>query len=220
MDWKTFYNTNFGKLKKGFLKWGILRIQTFKNTWWLLIKTLLDRFLSGFTNSNFFLYFFVVIILVGSLGCSGLLYEYYYFKPNPNNIGEFKSLCLALAKSLSTYFIALIATSSADLILNRKPNSKEAAVLRLPALTMLILGGISIFLIQYNLLEDFNRTLKLAFYGTTLSLLFWWIANSIDDKYNPHEEKPASNEDNYNPLGGSDPNGGVIDNQIPANVIV
>lgn len=223
-DWKNISGTirvwydDFKKSK--FSQWLKVKGRTFINTWWLLLKTILDRFFSGFTNSNFFLYFFVVIIIVGGLGCSSLFYNYYNYNLKTGNAEEYATLCLGLAKSLSTYFIALIATSSADLILNKKPNSREASVLRLPALTMLIVGGISLFLIQYNLLEDAKKTLNLAFMGTILALLFWWVANSFDDKYSPHDDGQNTTEANYNPLGGIDPDNLLFNDQMPDNIII
>jgi hypothetical protein len=149
-------------------------------SWIFLFKVLWNRTIEGLRNIDFVIYFVVVIIIVGMLGFSDLLYKVY--------VENDKSVAtnLQLAKAFSIYFIAIIATSSADLILNRDPNEDEARSLRMPGLTFLILGGVLSFLIQYNLIPTW--TCRLSLYGLSGALFLWWITNSTDKKYKLKKE--------------------------------
>ncbi|TCD01226.1 hypothetical protein [Pedobacter psychroterrae] len=184
-DWKNFQLEIKRRWKK------ILQdLIIFFSSWTYLIAALFKRFYEGFRNIDFIIYFLVVILIVGGLGISPIAYKIYYKgENNPENI-------LELAKALSTYFITIIATSSADLILNKLPNHKEARSLRMPALTFLILGGIAIFLVQYDLLPDYS--LEIAFYATISALFLWWITNSVDKKYKLEDK----DDDSAAPIGG------------------
>lgn len=161
----------------------------FFESWIYLLKILFKRFIEGFRNIDFVIYFLVVIIVVGGLGVFPLVYTAYteIQSSDPNYI--------ELSKALSTYFITLIATSAADLILNKHPNQKEARSLRMPALSFLIFGGIAIFIVQYNLIPKYSLTISI--WSTIGALILWWIANSLDGKYTLDDgQNPA------NPMGG------------------
>jgi hypothetical protein len=168
----------------------VRKIGLFFKSWTYLFLTLLKRFIEGFKHIDFLIYFLVVILIVGGLGISPILYKIYLQGADtPENLNE-------LSRALSTYFITIIATSSADLILNKLPDPKEARSLRMPALTCLIIGGISIFMIQYNLIPQYS--LNIAIYATFGALFLWWITNSTDGKYKLDDQ----NEQFTAPMGG------------------
>lgn len=163
--------------------------------WIDLVKSVYKRWIDGFKKVDFILYFLFVIIIVGSLGVFPSILKYYEAltleTPDLNVIEN------DLAKSLSTYFITIIATSSADLILNKEPNEHEARILRMPAVTCLIIGAISIFLIHTEVFGV--KTLHFSFLSTAFSLFVWWIANSWDKKYQNNKlDNPIAN---FSPLG-------------------
>lgn len=192
MNWNELPD-KIGSLLKNLVQ----QFKVFFKSWTYLFSILLKRFIEGFKHIDFLIYFIVVILIVGGLGILPILYKIYLKGGNTSeNINE-------LSRALSTYFITIIATSSADLILNKLPDPREARSLRMPALTCLILGGISIFLIQYNLIPI--HTLNIAIYATIGALILWWITNSTDGKYKLDEE-------NNNPLTSM---GGVV--EIPGN---
>jgi hypothetical protein len=167
-------------------------------SWFELVKILLKRFFAGLKNSNFVIYFVVIIVFIGGFG----VFKDIYAIINCEDGSELSRLYNELSKNLSTYFIALIAASTADLILNRLPNERESFILRMPAITGLVAGGFLLFLIQ---LEVVNNTFKLAIWGTILAWIMWWISNSTDPK---HKEPKEPNEP-LNPMGGllEDPDG-------------
>ncbi|MBB2147369.1 hypothetical protein [Pedobacter gandavensis] len=164
--------------------------------WIILFKALFKRFFCGFKKVDFILYFLFVILIVGGLGVFPSAIKYYKAVSSNMSLTGLKLVELEFAKSLSTYFITIIATSSADLILNKHPNELEARTLRMPAVSCLIIGAMSIFAIHSQILG--NQTLNFAFYSTLFSFFIWWIANSMDIKY----DKPSNNsEANFEPLG-------------------
>ena len=165
------------------------------NEWKDLIKSVYKRWRDGFNRVDFILYFLFVIIVVGSLGVFPSALKYYEAvilkTPDRNAIEN------DFAKSLSTYFITIIATSSADLILNKEPNEHEARILRMPAVTCLIIGAISIFLIHSEVFG--SKTVYFSFLSTAFSLFVWWIANSWDKKY--QKNTLGTPNANFAPLG-------------------
>ena len=188
------------------LKKSLKNVQFFFESWIYLVRVVFKRIFSGFKNIDFVIYFVIVIIVVGSFGFSDLIYKVYILGYKDSDT------IYQLAKALNIYFIAIIATSSADLILNRDPNEKEARSLRMPGLSFLILGGFISFLIQYNLT---NFTTRLSYYGTAGALLLWWITNSTDKKW-LHEQ---INQDNLNTIGGEELDVDNLNDNIP-NVLM
>lgn len=168
-------------------------IPIFFSDWYELLRSIITRFIEGFKYVDFILYFLVVIILVGGLGVFPSAYQYFIVPSADKAIHQSEGI--DFAKSLSTYFITIIATSSADLILNKEPDENEAHMFRMPAVTCLILGAIFIFLIQINLFKDY--TIQIGYIATALALFLWWITNSKDKKY----VKPQSGKTNFSPLG-------------------
>lgn len=165
-------------------------IKEFSYSWWELIRILSYRFFEGLKNRNFLIYFITIVVFVGSFGVlSGLSEIWGKENVSPEVYSE-------VAKSISTYFIAIIATSGADLILNRFPNEIEARILRMPAITFLVIGGFLIFLIQMDITK---YSFKLSIIGTALAWFLWWITNSIDPK---HKDEDSFDGGATNPMGG------------------
>lgn len=159
----------------------------FFQEWIDLSVEIVNRLIIGFKSVNFVIYFVFVIIIIGGLGVFPDAYNYYCDSSIDN--------ATKLAKALSTYFITIIATSAADLLINREPNEKEASKFRMPAFAFLVFGGISIFMIQYDLIPFITFNLSLTAAG--LALFFWWITNSRDRKYKNFDD----NVTNFYPLG-------------------
>lgn len=167
-------------------------------SWFELIRILFKRFFTGLKNSNFIIYFVIIIVFIGGFGVFNDVYDIINCKKN-EDVGILYS---QLSKNMSTYFIALIAASTADLILNRLPNERESYLLRMPAIAGLVAGGFLLFLIQMEIVKD---SFKLAIWGTILAWFMWWVSNSTDPK---HIEPNEPNE-LLNPMGGlvDDPDG-------------
>lgn len=170
--------------------WGA--IGSFFSLWTKLFRIVWRRLIIGFQSPDFIIYFIVVIVIVGGMGFWPIAYKIFIDGDSTITIAE-------LAKSMSTYFIAIIASSSADLILTNKPDQVQAKVLRMPAIAMLVIGAILLVLIQIELNND---TMTLAYVGLTLALVFWWIANSIDPIFADDSTPPSSTL-------GSSPNSGL-----------
>ena len=158
---------------------GILIVNVFnflwglKDEWLLLLKILLKRFFVGFGRVSFLLYFVVIIVILGGLG---VWIE--YFSETQNGLNN----------ALTTFFMAILATSSADLLLKTKPED-EMGFLKMPALSILIIGGLMAALVFAGYCQE-----QLAKTGTILALMLWWIANSSDDKYLANGENPESKD--------------------------
>lgn len=148
------------------------RMRNFIKEWETLILTLFRRFYSGFRYVNFVFYFITVIGVLGGLG----VWKEYLESSSEEIINH----------ALTTFYMAVLATSSADLILKTKPK-KEMKVLKMPALSILMAGGVCAVLIFTDNAPDY-----LAKLCTVISLFFWWITNSTDKKYSSGKFKPFS----------------------------
>ncbi|MDF1676217.1 MAG: hypothetical protein P1U44_10920 [Vicingaceae bacterium] len=179
---KTFILNMWGTIWKWF--------KEFIFSWWELIKTIGVRFFEGLKNRNFLIYFITIVVFVGGFGVLPGLNKIL------NSCSPTDELYLSFSKALSTYFIAIIATSAADLILNKEPTETEARILRMPAIMALVAGGFLIFLIQMELTKS---SFELSVIGTILAWFLWWITNSIDGKYQDNENNESGA---MNPIGG------------------
>jgi len=180
------------------------KILIFFKQWIDFIRIIFKRFFCGFKKVDFILYFIFVIILVGGLGVYPIALKYY--EASILKTPDLNIIKSDFAKSLSTYFITIIATSSADLILSKHP-AKHAQILKMPAVSCLIIGAISIFIIQIEVFGE--KTLDFALWATIFSLLIWWITNSMDIKYDVDDNN--SGEFTTSPLGDEiEPNSQII----------
>ncbi|PWK17192.1 hypothetical protein LV89_04478 [Arcicella aurantiaca] len=120
---------------------------------------------------TFIMYFLGLVALMGGIG----VYTTIYFEINNN-------YCLInhwnIALSLGTYFIALIASSSVDLILSSQPEQKDLKAFGI----ILILLGITLFFLIAIIHNAYSYVF--AFGGTLLAFCSWWIANANNDNLN------------------------------------
>jgi hypothetical protein len=146
MNWfKAEWNRNEVK----FMKWNELG------------KELVRRLVTPASHPEFIMYFSIITGLTGLIGVFTTVdAELRKCTVDHNNI----------TLSLATYFIALIASSSADLVV-----SGEKKMLKVLGIC-LILSGVGLFWL--TLILPHNWKYIPAIFGTLLSLITWWVANS------------------------------------------
>jgi len=158
-----------------------------ESNWIILKEFLIERICRPLTQPGYVIYFFFVVIIVGSIGfLSELVKGLMDCSMNLSN----------LISHSSSIFIALIAASSVELILIKDteltvPSRKSD--IQLLGIAFLIIGFI--LWILTNFFKDSLTGLILSIGGLIVSYLLWWISSADNKKFAP-VEKVAS------PLGG------------------
>jgi hypothetical protein len=139
--------------------------------WKSFLLDLWSRLVTPWSKPPFFFFFVINIVICGSAGVLITLGHYWFISDYP---------LLNIPKALSTYFIAILATSAADLNLKDNNFPKSSSLL---SYLILVIG---IFLILLTFLFKSNAAFITSGIGTILAYLVWIIANSKDSKF---EEK-------------------------------
>ncbi len=188
---------------------------------WLEGKTETDSFLNISTEVGkrlakpigsfpFLIYFIVITILMGLAGVFTTIHQ--EFQKDSDYVSHAN-----ITLSIATYFIALLASSSTDLIF-LKEEEESAKQLKHLGVAMLLLGvglfWLSVifpnyafdFLFDIPLISDifdFDISPIFVYYippiiGTSLALFAWWIANANNPNFNmeivPENATPGSDE--------------------------
>lgn len=130
------------------------------NKWSQLGTFLKNRLKEPFKHPEFVLYF---VIIIGGFGAIGI-YSAIFCKNLPTNRNDF------VIANIASYFLAVIATGSVELIFLQKSNIKRAIFL-------LSIGAISINTLLFFLSTQLTSFLA-ASIGLFIALTVWWIANA------------------------------------------
>jgi hypothetical protein len=138
-----------------------------KESWKELVAEIRRRVKDPFGQPEFVLYFVAIILLIGGLGVW---------------ISVYKKDWEVVPRDMSTYLLAILAASAADLVLSKKSTRS----LQMLGLFVLVTGGFLAVLSQAN--TNVIRAYVYAIVGTLMALLLWWVANSIRrDIFGPAE---------------------------------
>ncbi|GAB3222475.1 hypothetical protein [Spirosoma arcticum] len=167
--------------------------------WNDLVETTANRLKKPVSHPEFILYFSVIIVIVGLAGVfTTLEIELRNCLVNHGNI----------TLSIATYFIALLASSSADLILSSDDPAKSESqmkILRLVGICSVLLG-VGLFWLT-NVFKDELGYIP-AMFGLILALSTWWLANAE----NPNLTKPVD-------PSGANPTGNNLDGDDPSYIL-
>lgn len=131
-----------------------------KQKWQLLGNFLGKRLIKPIKHPEFVFYFFLVVIGIGGIG----IFTSVFSKELPDMRKEF------IISNISSYFLAIIATGTVELIFIQEKIIKRAILL-------LSVGAIFINALLYFLSNRYT-TYWFAIPGLFLALLVWWIANA------------------------------------------
>lgn len=125
------------------------------------------------------LYFVVAIIVFASLGVT-IPYVLETLKDGKHSIE-------GLNQNIVTYYIALFASASLDLILkftDKNKSYKKPLILTLIVLNILVFGGTGYIL--YNNSKGIYKEIPFSIIlGAIVSFIVWWWAHYEDDSFNP-----------------------------------
>lgn len=132
------------------------------------------RFLFGFQHPAFVLYLVFVIILIGANGIiiSYMLENQTFEASNRHIAFNHKSVVL----SIGSYFVALLASASVDLVLTKEPQNRTITVML--GIASLFLG-LALMLLSIQIVNwCVNFGYAISIIGVILALSVWLIANS------------------------------------------
>jgi hypothetical protein len=160
------------------------------SNWQILKSFFCERITRPFGQPSYTFYFLIIIVLIGSIG---IFYELLISTQSCHiNIEN-------LTLSAANIFIALIASSTVELLLIQEENLKyphRKNDIQILGLSFLIIGFLLWILANYLMHE--NAGLILSLVGLGLSYFVWWIANSDNKKIAP-SSKP------FVTIGGENP---------------
>jgi uncharacterized membrane protein YfcA len=159
--------------------------------WAVLGSELRIRLLRPFQESTFVLYFFFVMIGVGSFGIwvpplvSALSHR-------PISIDE-----LSIPYAIATYAVAILAAALADVMV-----AFVSRPLRMFVFAISILAG---SLALFSLVAVWpNTALRLATPAAVLSLVLWWVANGCESRFQDQAPQlPGGDEPQNESLAGT-----------------
>jgi len=167
----------------------------------LFKEELYRRFTEPKKYITFVFYFAFVIFLLAGIGWIIPLVMVWYY-----GVGhDYKELSI-FSQSLSTYAIALAATSFVDLVISKD----DPKISRRPFKNLFSMAVMFSFIIVVALtLWTFSAmsigwSLFLAILGTILSLIIWWVANGDNAQYMEEPPSPSA-------ATGGDPSKGAPD---------
>jgi hypothetical protein len=143
-------------------------MDTEKSSLTLLPGDLRKRFLAPRKSVTFYCHLFVGVIVFGGLGVYFAIWQSHW------SMSE-------TSAALLCYFPALAAAAMLEFDTQDQPYLRSFGILALVSFVILFLFGI-----------DSNAGWQLfwSVIGTTLSVLFWWVANGLNDRFN--DVKPQS----------------------------
>jgi hypothetical protein len=133
--------------------------------WEELSKDIATRLKKPLNYPAYILYFTFITALTGATG----VFTTIYFELQKCQVDHWN-----VSFSMGTYFIALIASASADLILGDSTEKKEIKALGL----CLILAGMSVFWLVSIVKGPLSYLF--ASIGVVIALVTWWIANAYN----------------------------------------
>jgi hypothetical protein len=160
-----------------------------KTKWQFFWFDIKDKTKSPFNHPEFLGYFFLAIVLTGSLGVTyTILTEWGYVK----SLNKIPS-------SIATYFMTLMAVGVLDINLSEKWKQP-----RIIYVYSLIAGFMGIVLLVFSNLLTGISAYFFSFSGTLLAWYIWWLANADNEKLTS-KIKPdsATGGDPYKNLPGS-----------------
>lgn len=131
-----------------------------ENKWKQLRLFLLDRIVQPTKHPEFIFYFILVIIGIGAIG----IYSAAFSENIPASKNEF------IISNMASYFLAIIATGSVDLIFLQRTNIKRAILL-------MSVGAIFTNTFLFFLSINYSSYLFSSI-GITIAVIVWWIANA------------------------------------------
>lgn len=134
-------------------------------------------------------YFSLAIILFAATGVV-IPYVFEAIKHTPHSVQD-------LNQNIVTYFIAIFASASLDLVLkliDKETAYKKVAILGLLLLCILVIGATA-FLLYYNANGYKDELLKYLILGVLLSYVMWWVAHYRDEVFNPPVNSLGGNTD-------------------------
>lgn len=155
-----------------------------ESNWMILIEFLKERICKPIKQPGYVLYFFFIVLLVGSIG---------FFSELLKGIVDCSLDLSNLTIHSSSIFIALIAASSVELILVKDnelsyPNRKSDV--QLLGVTFLIFGFL--LWILSNFLKNSIIGLILSVIGLIVSYILWWISSADNKKIAPIEKAEST----------------------------
>lgn len=177
--------------------------------WRLLFREIKYRLKQPIGSPVFILYFIIIIVAFGLAGVGLTIWAENFITCESQN-HQFSDMHIILCIAL--YFIALLTSSAADLILdpktaNNELNENEVTILR-KSLTMIGISSIviGVFLVILALLNESVVFLGYCFasVGLIFSWFIWWITNSsnthlVGGPINPNDAiGPPNNVDGMN----------------------
>lgn len=123
-------------------------------------------------------YFIITIVIFASAGVV-IPYIFESIRHVPHNSQDF-------SQNVVTYFIAIFASASLDLVLkfiDRESAQKKLLILGL-LLICIIVVGLTALLLYYNA-NGSKDLIKWLVIGTVVSYIMWWIAHFRDEVFNP-----------------------------------
>jgi len=138
-------------------------------SWAIFGNELTERLINPWKSETFIGYFIVCIMLIGTLGVSVTIYEYW-------GTDELYKI----AFSLSTYSIAITASAFVDLNLSPKVKNKSSFFIY-SLLVFLLCTALLIF----TYMTKNNNAFYYSVFGSIFAWLLWIIANSDNDSLKP-----------------------------------
>lgn len=188
-------------IKEGFNK-GWLEGQTDSESFALIAKEIGTRLAKPIGSFPFWIYFLLVTLLTGFSGVfTTINQELQHFNEGINHAN--------IILSMATYFIALLASASTDLIFLHGEENSEKQLKHLGVGMLLV--GVGLFwlsvvspkIIIGNIFKDTLLPITFFYYippvlGTLLALFTWWIANANNPNLNmklvPENATPGSGD--------------------------
>jgi hypothetical protein len=158
-----------------------------ESNWIILKEFLVDRICKPFNQPGYVLYFFFIVLIVGSIG---------FFSELLRGLVDCSVSISNLTIHSSNIFIALIAASSVELILIKDSELTipvRKSDIQLLGVTFLIIGFL--LWILSNFLKSCLVGLILSLCGLIISYILWWISSADNKKIAPAEKANS-------PLGG------------------
>jgi hypothetical protein len=153
------------------------------NYWTLFSTSLKDRLRKPLRHPTFVMYFFVFIVFIGGIGVLEPIATYILSGQFPS-----RDLYHVIVCEIYTYFIAISATVTIDLILSTDKHKFLVMFFIVCLVGILVCFAFSVIYAQF--LNRPRAALIPAALGYLLALFLWWIGNADNSKLLEKPVKP------------------------------
>ena len=162
--------------------------------WYDLRNQIIERAKKPSGHPEFILYFIFIIIGIGLAG----VFIAIEIEIRKTFVGYDAITHSNITMSFATYFIALLTSASADLILSSNEENRSFKILGVCA----VLFGVGLFWLTQVLDEEWSYIPALS--GSILALAAWWLANAENPNLTPKKVPADATPDRDELLDGSE----------------